>query len=61
MKRMTVKQQLICDLLTFGKSTKEIAVEVGLSPRTVEDHRGEIFRKLGVRNSVELTRKMLGA
>ena len=59
--RMTVKQQRICDLVTMGWSSKEISREVGLSPRTIEDHRSEIFKKVGVRNAVELTRKMLGA
>jgi hypothetical protein len=27
--RMTAKQQRICDLITLGKVTKEIAFEVG--------------------------------
>jgi len=47
--------------VTMGWSSKEISREVGLSRRTVEDHRSEIFKKVGVRNAVELTRKMLGA
>jgi DNA-binding NarL/FixJ family response regulator len=57
---MTAKQQRICDLITLGKHTKEIAFEVGISTRTVEDHRLEIFKKVGVRNAVELTLKMRG-
>lgn len=60
--RMTAKQQRICDLITLGKNTWEIAREVGLSPRTIEEYRTDIFKKVGVRNAVELTLKTrLGA
>lgn len=60
-KGLTVRQREISDLLANGWNNKEIAGKLGISRRTVEDHRASIYDKLGVRNVVELTRKMLGA
>ncbi len=58
--QLTVKQQKICDLIALGLTSKEIAQNVGIRPRTVEGHRDIIYRKMGVRNAVQLVRKMLG-
>jgi len=57
--RLTPQQWKISDLVTKGWTSKEIGREVGLSRRTVEDHRAAIFKKVGVRNAIELTRKLL--
>ena len=38
--------------------SKEIAVRLGISQRTVEVHKNNIFRKLGINNTVELMRYM---
>lgn len=59
--KLTGKQQLVCNLVTQGWTSKEIAQKLGIGPRTVEGHRDAIYEKLGVRNAVELTRKVLGA
>lgn len=40
--------------LAQGLSSKEIARLLGLSPRTVEMHRGRLLRKLGVRSTPQL-------
>lgn len=61
MGELTTKQRRVCDLVIQGLSNKEIAEQIGISARTVESHREIIFEKAGVRNAVELTRKMLGA
>lgn len=58
---LTRRQQEISALLATGLNNKEIANRLGISRRTVEDHRGAIYERLGVRNAVELTRKVLGA
>ncbi|WP_041358294.1 LuxR C-terminal-related transcriptional regulator [Nitrobacter hamburgensis] len=56
---LTEKQQSVCDLIALGLSSKAISARLGISHRTVEAHRAEIFRKMGVRNAVELVRTLL--
>jgi DNA-binding NarL/FixJ family response regulator len=42
-----------------GKSTKEIAADLGVSPKTVEYHRAQLYRLFGVNNPVSLCRRGL--
>src|SRR5512135_1859644 len=42
-----------------GKCTKEIAADLGLSPKTVEYHRAQLYRLFGVNNPVSLCRRGL--
>jgi DNA-binding CsgD family transcriptional regulator len=39
---------------TRGRSTREIAAELFLAPKTVEFHLGQIYRKLGVRTRAQM-------
>ena len=41
-------------LLAEGKSTKEVAVALGLSVKTAETHRANIMRKLNLHSVSEL-------
>ena len=41
-------------LLAEGKSTKEVAVALGLSVKTAETHRSNIMRKLNLHSISEL-------
>lgn len=59
--RLSPKQQQVCALIVEGKTNREIATALHIGRRTVEDHRAEIFRRMKVRNAVELVRKTLGA
>lgn len=43
----------------LGASAKEIGKRLGLSPRTIEDHRAKLIRKLGVRNLAEAVLKAM--
>ncbi len=56
---LTIREREVTDYLTRGRSNKYIAVELGVTQRTIEAHRARIFQKLRVRNVVELTRYCL--
>jgi len=43
-------------LLPEGLSTKEIASELYISPKTVENHRANIMDKLDLHSTIELVR-----
>ena len=42
-----------------GKGTKEIAADLGISPKTVEFHRAKLYRLFGVGNPVSLCRRAM--
>jgi len=51
---LTPREEEIRTLLLKGMSAKEIAIQLGISPRTVETHKGHIFEKLQVKSTLEL-------
>lgn len=53
---LTSKEQQILQLLTEGKSAKQIASELGLSVKTVEASRRQIMEKTEVDNLADLTK-----
>ena len=50
------RQREILEALGAGRSTKQIAADLGLSTKTVETHRARMMEALGVRNATELLR-----
>lgn len=57
---LSPREKQVCDLVVKGWTGQEIARSFGLSIRTVEDHRGNILKKYGCRNAVELVRAVYG-
>ncbi|ARP88002.1 response regulator transcription factor [Bordetella genomosp. 9] len=55
---LTPRERDIAHYLVIGKSNKYIAIELNISSRTAEAHRARIFKKMGVRNAVELACRM---
>jgi len=53
---LTLRQKEILQLIAEGKSPKEIAAVLSVSPRTVEFHKYRIMEATGVRTIAELTR-----
>lgn len=51
---LTNREREVVQLLAEGKSTKEVAVVLGLSVKTAETHRSNIMRKLGIHSVSEL-------
>ncbi len=56
---LTGREQTILLQLAQGKSNKEVARELDISVRTVETHRKNIKRKLGISSTAGLTRYAL--
>jgi len=44
-----------------GRATKEIAAELGISPKTVEYHRAKLYQLFGVQDPVSLCRRAVEA
>ena len=53
---LTDRERQVLQLLVEGNSNKEIALSLGISPKTVSVHRTNIMSKLDVQNTVELIR-----
>jgi two-component system, NarL family, response regulator NreC len=53
---LTIREREILQLVAEGHTTKDIAKELHLSPKTVDSHREHIMEKLGVRNVACLTK-----
>lgn len=54
MAMLSPRERQIFDLLIAGKTNRAIAKHLGISERTVEDHRAQVMRKTAARSVVEL-------
>lgn len=59
--KLTDRQKQVLDLVVEGLTSKEIALELGMSHRTVEAHRAAVMDRLCVRSLAELIRVYLVA
>ncbi|VFR22243.1 hypothetical protein AMP9_4228 [plant metagenome] len=57
---LTPREREVFAYVAAGRANKVIAIELGISMRTVEIHRARIFRKFCVRNAAELARRLYG-
>ncbi|SDG33513.1 response regulator [Pelagibacterium luteolum] len=55
-KALTTREQAILLLIAGGKSNKDVAATLDISARTVETHRKNIKKKLGIPTTAGLTR-----
>ena len=53
---LTPREQQIMIMVTEGFSTNEIGEKLFISPKTVENHRSSIMRKLNLHSTIELVR-----
>jgi DNA-binding CsgD family transcriptional regulator len=58
---LSSRESEVARLAAEGTSNREIAVLLGISPRTVERHVTNVFAKLGLRNRTELSKIVLAA
>lgn len=53
---LTLRQQDVLRLIAKGKRMKEIAAQLNISVRTVEDHKARLLQTLGLDSTAELVR-----
>jgi two-component system, LuxR family, response regulator FixJ len=56
---LSPRQRQVMDLVAQGRSSKQIAIALDISPRTVENYRAWVMERLGAANVAELVRKVL--
>jgi FixJ family two-component response regulator len=56
---LTRREREVLEQFASGASNKEAGRHLGISPRTIEDHRANIMKKLGARNAADLIRIVL--
>ncbi len=55
---LSPREREVLDELVRGHYNKNIADHLGITPRTVEFHRANIFEKMGVSSAIELAHKL---
>ena len=58
---LTRREREVLEQFTSGASNKEAGRHLGISPRTIEDHRANILKKIGARNAADLVRIVMTA
>jgi two-component system response regulator FixJ len=56
---LSPRQREVMHLVAEGLSNKQIALRLGISPRTVENYRAWVMERMGAANIAELVRKVL--
>lgn len=56
MESLTARELEVLRLIAGGSTNREIGGELGISVRTVDTHRSNLLKKLGLRNNADLTR-----
>lgn len=58
---LTPREAAVCEMLSVGMTSKEIARSLSVSPRTIEGHRQRVMIKKGAKNVAELVRIVITA
>jgi FixJ family two-component response regulator len=61
LERLTPRERDVLDLVASGLSSKEIALRLGLSKKTIDVHRAHMLRKLEARSVADLVRIYVSA
>ena len=56
---LTAQESAVAREVASGRTNREVAEALYLSPRTVEYHLGNVYRKLGVHGRSALARRIL--
>jgi DNA-binding NarL/FixJ family response regulator len=58
---LTPQELQVARFVAEGRSNKEVAAQLFLSPRTIDSHLRSVFSKLGITSRTQLARLPLGA
>ncbi|MPM31435.1 hypothetical protein SDC9_77990 [bioreactor metagenome] len=58
--QLTARERQIAQFLVLGRSSKQIALDLGIGFRTVEAHRARLMRKFDVSSTHELIARLAG-
>lgn len=58
---LSPREQQVLEQIVRGAANKEVALQLGLSPKTVEVHRANVMRKTGAESLAELVRLHVAA
>jgi two-component system response regulator FixJ len=61
LQRLTPREREVMDRVIVGQPNKVIAIDLGISPKTVEVHRAQVMRRMKVQSVAELVRLVLRA
>lgn len=53
---LSIRERQVLQLVSEGKSTREVAKQLGVSAKTVESHRTRLMRKLDIHETASLVR-----
>ena len=56
MDELTPREKEVLDLVARGRSNKQVAADLNISPRTVEIHRSRVMEKTGADSIASLVR-----
>jgi DNA-binding NarL/FixJ family response regulator len=54
---LSEREREVLDLIADGRTNREIAAVLYLSPHTVKEHTSALYRKLGARNRAEAVQR----
>lgn len=57
--QLTAREREIMQLLSLGRPNREVAKSLHISPRTVDSHRANIMKKLGIKSNAELVQSAI--
>lgn len=57
---LSARERQVVKLLLEGKTSKEIARDLAISPRTVDNHRARLLTKFKAKNATELIARLAG-
>jgi DNA-binding CsgD family transcriptional regulator len=59
--QLTACERRVAELAAYGRTNRQVAAQLFISPKTVEANLARAYRKLGIRSRAELGARLAGA